>query len=324
MAGDVPANLLSTYDLGFGAGSSNREDLADIVTIISPTEVPFFTSAPKTVAKLRTHEWLYDALAAASTAGAPEGADFSGVAITARTRITNITQIFRKDIVVSDTQQEVDPAGVRNEYEFQVMKGMKELSRNVEATIFKAATGGITGTEATAAIAAMRGLRGFSATAATGETGKITTAALMGLHQLQYSAGADPDSLWVSPGVKNDLASIVLADGNANHRIIAAADHKAISNIEVFETPFGVLPVITDRFIPQSTASADGGAYFLLERSKLRLAMLRPFKHVPLPKNGDATRGFLRGELTLEVLHPSCVGVATGVTAGTASLIFGF
>ncbi len=314
MAGDVPANLWSTYDVGYAAGSANREDLADIVTIISPAEVPGFSTFGKTTAKLRTHEWLVDALSAVSTAGAGEGADFGGNALETRLRLNNVTQIFRKDIIVSDTQQEVDPAGVRNEYEYQVMKGMKELSRNVEASIFKVATGGITGTEATAAISTMKGLRGFTTLIASGG-GANVTADIVGVHQLGYAAGAVYDSLWMSPGIKAAFTIAVVADGAANVRNIAANDNRLTANIEMFQTPFGLLPVIVDRFIPQATATNSSGAYFLIEKSKVRLAMLRPFKHVPLAKGGDSTRGFLRGELTVEVLHPSCVAMVTGVTA---------
>jgi hypothetical protein len=65
----------------------------------------------------RPHEWLTDTLAATSTAGAIEGDDWSfNTATTRPVRRTNRTQIFRKDIAVSETQRAVNPAGFRDAY----------------------------------------------------------------------------------------------------------------------------------------------------------------------------------------------------------------
>ncbi len=112
----------TTYLAGFGPGgsSSNKEDVLDMIINIDPYDTPFTTSAPKTQARLTTHEWLNDTLEATSTAGAIEGADHVGVSAAVRTRITNHTQIFRKDISVSRTQRVVLTAGRRDEYAYQL------------------------------------------------------------------------------------------------------------------------------------------------------------------------------------------------------------
>ena len=49
-----------------GVGLHNREDLADFITNISPTETPFYSGIGRTKAKAVIHEWLTHSLAAAA------------------------------------------------------------------------------------------------------------------------------------------------------------------------------------------------------------------------------------------------------------------
>lgn len=312
-AGDALANTFSMYEVGFLTACGNREDLLDIVTNIDPWDTPFFSSAPKGRSNSSNHSWLTDALAATSTAGAIEGGDFNAADLTPRKRLQNITQIFRKDMVVSDTQRSENPAGVRDEYEYQVMLAMKEIARNVEATVFKISNASATGATATNA-RTMKGIRGFEGDGLTlfNASATISTAQIVSAHQTMHVNGADPDTLYVSPGNKKTLIDVMVNGANVNVRNVAAAEAIFIANIDVFESPFGRLAMVSDRFIPTAAATLSSAAWFLGERSKARLAFLRPIQHVPLAKTGDATKGFVRGELTLELLHPSSWGAGTG------------
>jgi len=315
-----------TYGVGYVGGSGSvREDLLDLITNIDPWDTPFFSAAPKSTAKSITHEWLVDALAATSTAGAYEGADFSADALTNRSRLSNMTQIFRKDILVSDTLRAVDTVGISDEYQYQVMKGMREVARNIESAIFSGAAQ-ITGGTATAR--GMKSLGNFlaatsncisSTVIATADGCLISTALVNYMMEQCYTNGGNPDTLWVSPGVKADFSKAALASQFV--RNLAATDKKLTMNVDVYESDFGLLAIVPDRWIPQSTSgaatavSASGYSFYITERSKNRIAFLRPIRHVPLAKGGDATRGFIVGELTLECLHPSahirCTGIIT-------------
>jgi len=51
-----------------------REDLADIIYSISPTETPFMSGVAKTKATNTSHQWQTDALAAVAANHAVEGA----------------------------------------------------------------------------------------------------------------------------------------------------------------------------------------------------------------------------------------------------------
>lgn len=314
-AGDALANTFAIYQVGFLTACGNREDLLDMVTNIAPWDTPFFSSAPKTKANSALHSWLTDSLAATSTAGKIEGADFNGAARTPRKRLQNISQIFGDDIVVSDTQRSENPAGVRDEYEYQIMLLMREVARNIEATVFKISSASATGATASNA-RTMKGIRGFEGDGLTlfNGSGTITTARVISAHQTMWVNGADPDTLYLSPGDKKTLIDNMVSNATVNQRNIAAAENVFIANIDVFESPFGRLAMVADRFIPTSTATSASAAWFLGERSKARLAFLRPIRHVPLAKTGDATKGMVRGELTLELLHPSAWGAGTGAT----------
>lgn len=315
--------LWSTYDVGFTTGSANREDLLDmIVNLDTRMETPFFTSAPKTRTNHTTHEWLIDSLKAtatgASAVGTAEGAPFASATLTNRVRLHNITQIFSKHIDVSDTQRAVDPAGVRDEYEYQIFKGLKEIARDVETIVFRG-IGTVSATGDATTERSMRPLRAFEASGvnmvATGNTAAalITTAAVMDAQEAAFNVGGNPDTLYVSPGVKRDFTA---AAGNVTGttRNIASSDRRTIANIDIFEGDFGMLAVVPNRFVPQTTATGASAAAFLIERSLARLAFLRPPKHVPMGKASDGTRGIVVSELTLEVLNPSAFAEVTGIT----------
>lgn len=319
MAGNVPTNILSIYDIGFLTACGNREDLADVVTIIESWNAPFFNTAPKAPVKSVNHSWLTDSLSATSTAGAAEGAAHQSDVLTPRKRLQNIAQIFRKDLEVSDSQQAENPAGVPDEYNHQVMKALREITRNIESTVFKIASASASGVEQDGSAGvgrAMKGIRGFTPDGLTifDASGSITSGRVISNHQTMIINGADPDTIYLNPQDKNTLITNIIGNGSANTRYIAAADNRVVANIDVFETPFGLLAMVMDRFIPYVTATASGGAWFMGERAKARLGWFRPLQHVPLAKGGDSTRGYVRGELTLELLHPSAWAAATGAT----------
>jgi hypothetical protein len=345
----APAGAVFTFGIGPSFGSGNREDLLDVIINIDPWDAPLFTQSPKTTANHTTHEWLTDVLAATSIAGAIEGEDYGATTHTAssvRTRRSNVTQIFRKDFSVTNTQMAVNPAGVSDEYSYQVGKALKELARNVEVSSFVERT---TATGGTAAARVMANLPTFITTG----TGGFTTANGNGRHagdsvfggastassapltenifntelEIIFTGGGNPDSIYAPPKYKRRISSAFVGGTNGGARYaIAAADKKVINAVDVYDSDFGMVKIILDRWVPQvtstavSTASADqlGNIYFI-ETGMVRYAFLRPVKHVPLPPSGDASRGMVLGELTLEVGNHFALGRVNGLTGLVAA-----
>ena len=101
------SNTFETYD-----ATGNREDLANVIYNISPTDTPFMSSAGTGTASFTKHEWQTDSLAAAAANLVIEGDDSPNRALTATTRLLNHTQISTKPVVVTGTQEVVNKAGV--------------------------------------------------------------------------------------------------------------------------------------------------------------------------------------------------------------------
>lgn len=349
----VPTGYWSVYGVGLpshiaGATASNigmRENLMDPIVILDPTDTPVLNMLPKEDVGAPYFEWLIDTLAATSTAVADDGADFStaiGASGNARRRLANVTQIQRNDFVVTrsmvQSSQRGFAAGVRNEYQYQLFKHIKELMRNIDALLV--ASGSAVAASATASprrTANIRGLLDPGANPApstavqavsTQVSGAFTTASFAKLHQAMDAQGADPDTLFCSSGVKADISNLILnvpgTFGATGAQIVRRVnsdqlDREWTSIIDIIEDDFGKLMIVRDRWIPSSTATAatanlGSNAYFLVDRSKLKVSFFQRPDHFPLPPNGDAQRGFVLGEWGFKCLHPSAVGIAYNVS----------
>ena len=104
------------------ASKGNREQLADVIYNISPTDTPFVSMGGREGIRGKVFEWQIDSLASAATDNAQlEGDDITSFdAVTATTRAGNYAQISYKHFVISATQEVVDKAGRRSEIAYQV------------------------------------------------------------------------------------------------------------------------------------------------------------------------------------------------------------
>lgn len=124
------AGATSTYDMS----ASNREDLWDVISNISPMDRPFTQNIDRIKAKATRHDWLTDSLATATSNKHLEGDVTSFTTAIAVTKLANTTQILKKSFVVTGTQEAVDKAGRRSEIKYQLQKAGNELLRYGFAT----------------------------------------------------------------------------------------------------------------------------------------------------------------------------------------------
>lgn len=331
-----------------------KEDVLDLVINIDPYDTPGVTLLPKSTANSTLHEWVTDTLSptASNTAvlssssvnvgGWPEGADFDERDVLNRTRNTNITQIFRKDIKVSNTMRALNPFGVADEYSYQILKATREVARNMEVALWRQAeSAGLSGTSATLArlwksfegllttnAAFARGtMLSNSATDSTSTAYPVREQDFNAMLNRIYTQGGDVDTVFVSPSVKRYVSSwglgeAVNAAGGGGVVELQSnrgqVDRRLVRKIDVYESDFGMVQIVLDRWIPQGTATTitatataavgtanyatNAGRIFFLERARNRIAFLRPFRHVPLPPGGDNSRGIVVGEATIEAL----------------------
>src|SRR3990167_10662902 len=129
----LPTSTFTTYD-----AIGNREDLADDIYRIDPTDTPFMSGVDTVKATAVNHEWQTQALATAVTTNAVlEGDDAVSDAVTVTVRLGNICQISDKVGRVAGTQQAVDHAGRDDEYAYQRMLKGLELKRDMETTLLE-------------------------------------------------------------------------------------------------------------------------------------------------------------------------------------------
>lgn len=334
-----------TYVFG-GSGSLiagvQKEDLLEQITNVDPWETPWVAQAPKVGARHVYHQWLTDTLSSQDLTGAVEGADWSLSGTTAPERQFNITMILRKDLGVSETERAVDTAGFKDHYAYEVQKATKELAIKLEKVVFGAnvTNTGASGS-ATANARVMKGLQAFmiSNTAYAGANagspgnttadGQLTVGDFNDMLNTIFTAGGSPEQVYVSPKVKRQISAFSVAGaaaGTPHARNIAAVEKKLVSAIDFYDSDFGLIQVVLDRWVPESTntttatasASLTGGAMFFLSRAINRLAWLRPMSHQLVGKRGDSVAGYVVGEVTLEVLNSRANGMIKAVNNKSA------
>ena len=316
-----------------------REDLSDVITMISPYDTPFFSMLQSVAATSTKHEWIRDSLTAATSAGAVEGDQFSGATLVDPTRSNNHTQILRKDFAVTGTNEAVTHAGMASQFSYQMMKALRELARNTEQALLcqkdqtvPAGTLAVGNArtmnglyheilDADLAVAAdnfiydLIGTDGTGAPAASGTALELGEADFNALLQRMWTAGVAPDTILASPAAKKDITGYA---GSSIARF-NVGKNDLVSNVMRYESDFGTVDVILERFGPTGHATPDGDlgridtvalskTAFAFERQHLRKATLRPTVAERLPKSGDSERGMVLHELTLEVAAVGAAG----------------
>jgi len=295
------------------AAIGNREDLTDTIYRISPTATPFISMAAKGKATNTLHEWQTQDLAAASTTNAQaEGDNASAKVVTPTVRLNNRTQISTKTVVVSGTQQAMNPAGRKDELAYQLSLAALELRRDMESSATQL---DVTATAPRQA----RGLVGWvvdnvdrsggTLASYTGNTGRtkgtavaFTEARLKSVLQKIYTAGGDADTILLPPAAKQTFSTFT---GNAT-RFDKSEDAKLYASVDVYVSDFGELKAVPSRF-------QDANDVFVLQSDKWSIAYLRPFQTIELAQTGDAMQRELVVEWTVESRSPKANGAVYDV-----------
>lgn len=293
------ATAVKTYD-----AVGNREDLTDVIAVVARDETPLYSGLEKVKAKSTLHEWMTDTLTTGQANAKIEGADFSFALASSRTRLHNHTQIFTKSVEVSGTQDAVDTAGLEDEYAYQLEKSMKEIATDIEKAL-------ITGTGNSGASGTAREMTGLLAFISTNvETGSgggneaLTESMYNNLLQTIYAAGGRPDTTYVNGFQKRKISAFA---SNSQRYFTVDAEGELKNSISVYESDFGRQRIELDPFM-------DADKIVCIQKNLVKVAVLRGIKHVDVATVGDAKRGALVGELTLEVRNELGCGKITQLT----------
>jgi hypothetical protein len=290
----------STYD-----AKGEREDLADIIYSISPTDTPFMSGIGKSKATAVFHEWQTDALAAAASDNYQiEGDEISFSAPSATTRIGNRTQISRKSVIVSGTLDSVSKAGRNNELAYQISKASKELKRDMETSL-TANQAPVTGDDSTARRLAgieswikTNSDKGGGSGADPGTSGTnartdgtqraFTESQLKSVIKKCWDEGGDPSMIMLGSFNKQVLSGFT----GGSTRFDPAENKRLVAAVDVYESDFGAMTVVPNRFSRSRSA-------YVIQPDMWGVAFLRDFQLMDLAKTGDATKQALLAEYTL-------------------------
>jgi hypothetical protein len=318
----VSSAALETYD-----SKTIREELADAENMISPTETPFLSSiAKKSSCSNTKYEWPVVELGAVDPNNAvPEGEDAPAIdAAVVALRMQNYTQILDKVVKVSDTSQRVDGAAKVEKLAKQISYKLKELKRDKE-TILLANAAAVPGAGVGATTRKMAGFEAFIITnASRGATGAAPT--LSGTTDGYPNAAHTPgttraltedilntvmQSVWQQGG--NVKYAIV---GPANKRLISKTfngtatkfkdqdDKKIISAIDYYESDFGTIEIVADRF-------SNPASVLLIDPEHVSICELQPTRQIELARTGHTENRLIQSEMTLEVSNQKGHGIVT-------------
>lgn len=321
----------------FQVGTANREDLLDIITNISPMDTLLLSGLEKGPASNIVHEWLVDILASfgdpangnTDVEAVAEGSDATFDALVPRKRLCNLTHILRRTFDVSDTQRDINTAGIRDEYVYQMRKASMELARFIEFALVHSERQDqlVSGNDGAVTPRKMDGIYAYAAasdpTCATtlglgsNEVGTVTdltaspsvdiTAELLNGHlEDMWEKGAMVDTIHVNAPQKRILSQLTLNPNSQVRYNIPVTDRTVVNTVDFYQSDFGTQQIFLHRYQRKDRI-------FTSEIDKLRIAVLRPVLAVELAKVGSSTKGMIEWEGTLECLAPNAIGYIDGL-----------
>lgn len=287
--------------------TTRPEDVNEIITNLDFKSTPFISNIGESTANNTLHEWQVDTYDASAANITIEGSDAATVDLTQPTRVTNIVQLFRKVVVVSDTEAAIPHYGMGDPFTYQTDKKMTELMRDTE----KAA---ITGTRASGSSGVGRSMDGAIALITTNKTARasgtcFTETEFNDIMAGIYNSGTDSTvDLVLLPSYLKLVVDRFNTKTTTNQN---ASDFKQTLRIETYVSAFGVHNIEFSREIPTSGVLA-------VDSSKWRKAYLvgRKPSMKPLAKVGSSTRGMIEAECTIEALNEGSSAYRSGYFIG--------
>lgn len=288
-------------------GQTLQEDVVDAIYNVDYIATPFVSQIGESVATNTLHSWLQDTLAAPGLNATAESADAVVVDAVNPVRHSNIVQLFRKVITVSDTERALPNYGMNDPFEYQTQKRMKEVARDIELAA-------VAGTRASGSSGVARQADGAIALITTNKTAQTSGTCFSEdifnkLMSLVYSSGTDDsvDLVLVGPYLKLAIDKFT----TNTTRVIEATAYEQSQRVDTYVSSFGQHRVMLERNVPAS-------AILGVDTSKWRTAWLvnRRLAIQPLGKTGSSTKALLEGEATWEALNEKSSFYASGFFNG--------
>lgn len=275
------------------------------------------TSVPRGKATAVLHEWQTESLASVSQNAQLEGDAASADAASATSRLSNTCQISTKIPRVTGTQEAVVKAGRARELAHQIVKTSKELRREMEGDLLsnnaEVAGDSTTAREHGGIEAWIQTNTAFGTGGTTGSAGNtarsdgtnrvFTETLLKTVLRATFNAGGDPDCIMVGAFNKQQMSTFT---GNAT-RQVNADDRKLYAAIDLYQSDFGDLEIIPNRFMVAESC-------LILQKDLWAVSYLRPVQVERLAKTGDSEWAQIITEYTLEARNEAGSGAVFDLT----------
>ena len=304
-----------------------REDLADIIYNIAPTDTPFMSNVGKGSASGTYHEWQTDDLTAAADNKVAEGVAAPAAESVASTRVGNYTQIATKTVSVTGSNEAADAAGRSSQMAYQLAKKGMELKRDMEKTLVgtdKAQVAGAAGGTARelGSVTSWIGTNcsqgaviADPATAAptgdgtdiavAGTARDLTSTILNGVIEDVWQSGGNPSMIMCGAFQKSKITGF---DGDTNSRKFTNADAKKFINaVDVYVSDYGELNVVPNRLMLTDTL-------LVLQPDMWSVDTYRDFQTKDLAVTGDFESKQLLVEYTLTSKNEAASGAIRDLT----------
>lgn len=333
----VPANTF-TSPVAIG----NREDLSDELSRIEPEKTPFYSNIGKAKADATFTEWQIESLEAVDDDNVhAEGDDTAIQASQNRERIGNRTQIFKKSVSVSGTQQAVTTAAVADEYEHQKALKMIAMRRDCERAMLSKRGSNKQGEDSAGAAVAnvngapagrrMGGAQAFITTNVSRGAGGANGGFSAGNVQAPTAGTARPftedllkevlSSRFTNSGEASpNLAAYMSADlkevfagfaGLSETRDTATRKNKRViyGAVDVYVGNFGTITAIPHAY------GLDGDEVLIVDHAYFKKATLRGASTSPLANTGDSMKSQIIKEVTLKCLNEESAALIADLAA---------
>lgn len=240
-------------------------------------------------------EWLTYSLATPAQNSALDGGDFSEDTLTAPTRVGNYTQINKKQIKISRTQDKVAKAGRGSEYqEYKILK-TEELMRDIEYTLMQGviSAGSSVGARGAQGVIPWITTNSSTGTAAGTAGNRPLTLALVDAQlKLAYDAGGDPDVMYLGSGLSATFAG--LSTAATDRRRVTTSSDRLENVVHYYDNPQNVsVEIRIHRHMPSTTV-------VFLDSKYWKVGIFDSPFHEMLSKAGDSVRGQIITEYTLK------------------------
>ncbi|MEL6740605.1 MAG: DUF5309 family protein [Planctomycetota bacterium] len=245
-----------------------------------------------------------------------EGGAAPAARFTTRVRRRNYTQILTATVEVSGSMQAARAHGIDDEADYQKQERMRELLRDLEncvingvapeanevgsSTVRRSMSGIIHQLSTNRFAPGAGGIPDGDGAGSDGLTEEVLNAALRTIWD-QSNAGVD--TIVVGGAQKRRINGF--ATGS---RAYLPEDETYSDLVSVYESDYGVCRVVLSRWMP-------AGSLLMLDSSRLGVMPLsgRSFHYKALASDGDAVRGQVIGEYTLEMRNENAHGLLSGL-----------